>query len=85
MHKATLTLQNKSMVYFGSCETKFKSRYNNHKQSFKFEDKKHATELSKVTWNVKVAGETPLAKCSIGKRVPPYQYSSKTCQLCLAE
>ena len=38
--KATLTSQNKSMVYYGSCETEFKIRYNNHKQSFKFENKK---------------------------------------------
>ena len=85
MYKATLTLQNKSMVYYGSCETEFKSRCNNHEQSLKFEDKKHATELSKAIWNVKDAGETPLIEWSTVKRVPPDQYSSTTCQLCLAE
>ena len=55
VYKATLTSQNKSMVYYGSCETEFKIRYNNHKQSFKFENKKHATELSKAVWNAKDA------------------------------
>ena len=43
VYKATLTSQNKSMVYYESCKTEFKIRYNNHKQSFQFENKKHAT------------------------------------------
>ena len=60
VHKATLTSQNKSMVYHGSCETEFKIRYNDHKQSFKFENKKHVTEFSKAVRNAKNAGETPL-------------------------
>ena len=68
--KATLTSQNRSMVYYGSCETEFKIRYNNHKQSFKFENKKHAAELSKAVWNAKDAGETPLIEWSVVKRVP---------------
>ena len=71
MYKATLTLQNESMVYYGSSETEFKSRYNNHKQSFKFEDKKHAAEPSKAIWNVKDAAKTPLIEWSIVKRVAP--------------
>ena len=65
VYKATLTSQNKSMVDYGSCETEFKIRYNNHKQSFKFENKKHATELSKAVWNAKDAGESPLIEWSI--------------------
>ena len=47
--------------------------------------KNNVTELSKVVWNAKGAGETPLIECSIVKRVPPYQCGSKICQLCLAE
>ena len=83
--KATLTSQNKSMVYYGSCETEFKIRYNDHKQGFKFENKKYATELSKRVWNAKDAKETPLIKWSIVKRLPSYQCGFKICQLCLAE
>ena len=48
MYKATLTLQNKSMVYY------------------EFEDKKHATELSKAIWNIKDDEETPLTLSCIG-------------------
>ena len=73
------------MVYYGSSETEFKIRCNNHKQSFKFENKKHATELSKAVWNAKDAGETTSIVWSIVKRVPPYQCGSKICQLCRAE
>ena len=85
MYKATLTLQNKSVVYYGSCETEFKSKYSNHKQSFELENKKHATELWKAIWNVKDVGETPLIEWSIGKCVPLYQYGCKSCKLCQAE
>ena len=33
--------------YVGLCETEFKTRWNNHKQSFKNRKLKNATELSK--------------------------------------
>ena len=85
VYKATLTSQNKPMVYYGSCETEFKITCNNRKQSFKFENKKHVTELSKAVWNAKDAWETQLIEWSILKRVPPYQCGSKICQLCLTE
>ena len=39
-------------------------------QSFKFENKKHATELSKAVWNVKDAGE--IATDQVVKRLPFY-------------
>ena len=65
-----------------SCETEFKISCSNHKQSFKFENKKHATELSKAVWNAKDGRETPLIEWSIVKRVPPYQCGSKICQKC---
>ena len=39
VYKATLTSQNKSMVYYMSYETEFKSRHNNNKQSFKVKKK----------------------------------------------
>ena len=84
VHKATLTSQNILTLYYESCETEFKIRYNNYKQSFKFENKKHATELSNTIWNAKGAGEAPLIEWAIVKRVPPYQCCSKICQLCLA-
>ena len=83
--KATLTSQNKLMVYYKSCEMELKIRNNNHKQSFKFENKKHATELLKAVKKAKDAGQTPLTEWSIVKRVSPNQCGSKTCQFCQAE
>ena len=73
------------MVFYGNCETEFVIRYNYYKQSFKFENKKHATVLSKTIWNAKDAEETPLIEWFIIKRVPPNQCGSKIRQLCQAE
>ena len=53
--------------------------YSNHKQSFKFESKKHAEELSKAIWNVRDERKTPLIEWPIVKLVPTYQYDSRTC------
>ena len=39
-------------VYYGSTED-FKTRYANHKSSFKNEGKKNSTELSKLIWKLK--------------------------------
>ena len=39
--------------YFGLCETDLKSRFNNHKHTFRNENKANATELSKYIWNCK--------------------------------
>ena len=39
--------------YFGICETEFKTRLSNHKNSFKNRQKEKDTKLSKYAWNVK--------------------------------
>ena len=39
--------------YFGICETEFKTRLGNHKNSFKNRQKEKDTELSKYIWNLK--------------------------------
>ena len=84
VYKATLTSQNKAMAYYGSCETEFKSRYNNRKQSLNFKDKKHATQLSKTACQRR--GGNPIDRMErIVKRMSPYQCGYNTCQLCLGE
>ena len=40
--------EGKTMSYYGCCETDFKARYYNYKQSFKTSSKRHQTELSKL-------------------------------------
>ena len=36
--------------YYGCCETEFKSRFYNHRQTFKNKQKRYSTELSKAFW-----------------------------------
>ena len=36
--------------YYGCCETEFKSRFYNHRQTFKSKQKRYTTELSKAFW-----------------------------------
>ena len=38
----------------GSCETAYKKRFANHKKSFKNDQYKNETELSKELWNLKI-------------------------------
>ena len=57
VYKATLTSQNKSMAYYGSCETEFKIRYNNHKQSFKFKKKNTPQSSRKQSGMLKIQGK----------------------------
>ena len=46
VYKACLLSGNAANNYYGCCETEFKTRFNNHNQSFKFRRKSNATELS---------------------------------------
>ena len=50
------TPNGKTMSYYGCCETNFKARYYNHKQSFKTSSKIHQTELSKLVCRLKDEG-----------------------------
>ena len=85
IYKATLSTNNSTKHYYGCCEPEFKSRFYNHKQSFKFKNKANATELSKAVWQAKDAGNEPQIKWSIVTRTTPYQPGAKTCNLCLSE
>ena len=51
IYKASICTPNdKTMSYYGCCETDFKARYYNHKQSFKTSSKRHQTKLSRLVW-----------------------------------
>ena len=70
--------------YLGLAESTFKERYGNHKSSFKNENGKNCTELSKYVWSLKENDEIPSIKWKIVKIV----YSKATssfCKLCLTE
>ena len=72
--------------YFGICETEFKTRLGNHKNSFKNRQKEKDTELSKYIWNLKDKNITNYSiKWSIVKQTSGYNSVTNSCNLCLSE
>ena len=67
------------------CETTFKTRFSNHKQSFKFENKRNSTELSKVVWKLKDQNKNYSVTWAIVKEVGSYKCGANICNLCLCE
>ena len=85
IYKATLTTVGIAKNYYGCSETKFKARFYNYNQSFKFRQKSNATELSKAFWQAKDTGKNPSIGWSIAARTTPYHPGARWCNLCLAE
>jgi len=84
--KATLSSANSSeKIYYGCTEKEFKTRYYNHKQSFKHERNKHATALSKAVWEAKEGKDHLAIKWAVHQRAPTYQCGTKQCVLFLSE
>ena len=73
------------MIYYGTSESKFKYRYNNHTKSFRHLNYKNDSELSKAVWKLKDDNIDFIIKWSIAKRASPYRCGSKRCDLCLSE
>ena len=71
--------------YYGCCETEFKSRFYNHRQTFKNKQKRYTTELSKAFWEAMDNGREPHVKWSIAARSSTYQPGAARCNLCLDE
>ena len=53
VYQATITWWKQSNVYFGSCSTTFKARFNNHTSSFRHGSKVASMELSKHIWKLR--------------------------------
>ena len=86
IYKATLTSDGIAKSYYGCSETEFKTRfYNDNYQSFKYRQKRNATELSKAFWQAKDAGKNPVIEWNIVSRTTPYSPGARWCNLCLAE
>ena len=71
--------------YVGLTGNTFKSRYNNHKASFKNKDKKLSTELSKYVWELKDNGVDYTITWKVLKQAQTYSPSTNRCNLCLWE
>ena len=87
VYQATVKAQNTTpRKYIGLCETEFKVRWYNHKQSFKNRKLENATELSKFVWACKDKKLNPEIEWNIIRNASAYTTKgSKACQLCLTE
>ena len=72
-------------IYHGISETKFKTRFSNHKKSFNHEKHKNDTQLSNELWNIKASKKEPVLVWKILGQYQPYNVNTKRCLLCLNE
>ena len=71
--------------YFGLCETDFKSRFNNHKHTFRNKNIANATELSKYIWNCKRSNLEHKVIWDVAATSRPWRSGAKYCSLCQSE
>ena len=69
-------------TYIRLIANQFKIRFSNHTASFRNEDKRNATELSKHIWSLK---EKFAVTWKIMARAIPYSNVTKKCSLCITE
>ena len=74
-----------AFTVIGMTEHVFKTRYNNHKLSFKDRKYSHDTVLSKQIWDLKDRNNDYKINLRIIKRESAYKGKPSRCNLCLAE
>ena len=85
VYKAIVSDGNQKSTYYGTSESEFKTRYNNHTKSFRHKKHKNDTELSKLIWKLKENGTPYALAWSVAARASPYRCGSRRCDLCLTE
>ena len=85
VYKANIHSQGKLKCYFGLSEGQFKTRYNNHKTSFKYIGNRENTELAKYIWKLKETNKKFEITWEIAEHAKACKAGSKRCHLCLAE
>ena len=88
LYKANITSTSenyRNKIYYGISETKFKSRYANHRKSFKNRNYKTDTELSNEIWKLKEQNKNADISWEILGIHQSYNASTKRCMLCLNE
>ena len=71
--------------FIGLAEITFKDRFYKHKNSFKYESKRNATELSNFVWENKHANTETNLVWNISNKARAYNPETKRCLLCLTE
>jgi len=80
----TVTTETSTDSYVGLA-TNFKERYRNHTSSFRHQNKRHETKLSKHIWTLKDNNKPFNIKWKIIKQCKAYNNITKKCNLCLFE
>ena len=80
----TLDLRSEK-YYVGLTATEFKTRWLNHQMSFKHEEKRNDTELSKYLWQLKEKKKDFSIEWKILAKARAYTNLTKPCNLCITE
>ena len=78
------TVQSTNANYIGMASTSFKTRYNNHLQSFSKPEKQNSTSLAQYIWNNNLS-PNPKINWEIIKECKTYAPGNKSCDLCTTE
>ncbi len=76
---------NKIETYIGLTNNTFKTRFTAHISSFRHQDKRLETALSKYIWTLKDSSITHAIQWKIIRKCNAYSTTSKSCNLCLTE
>ena len=72
-------------TYIGLTATSFKTRWRNHRSSFKTRNPKNATTLSKHIWKLEDENEQFEVSWKIVSRAKPFNHVTGMCNLCIRE
>ena len=85
VYQAKVTTKEKTETCIGLTATEFKTRWRNHQMSFKHENKKNDTELSKYLWQLKEKKKDFTITWKILAKARAYTTLTKRCNLCISE
>ena len=85
VYQATVETVNKSETYIGLSAPPFKLRFEGHKGSFKHQERKKETTLSKYIWELKDESIPFTLSWKIMARAQPFSQVTGICQLCTRE
>ena len=85
VYKADVMTNKDSHIYYGAGDGEFKSRYNNHTNSFRYRHHEQDTELSKHIWKIQDKGINFKVKWSVTVYASTHRCGSRRCELCLTE
>ena len=85
VYQATVGSAMRKETYIGLTANQFKTRFRNHTASFRNENKRNATKLSKHIWSLKDTTTVFAVTWKVMGRTRPYLNVTKRCNLCITE